>query len=214
MPKEQYGAWPKIAECLPDRSVQACHNLCKRRFNPDNYGGRWTQEEEGLLLEYVNRFGESWKRIADELNDLGSVNKRTATNVKDKYKSLGSTSSNTRNIGPWSIKEAIQLFNTVCLATEAPEKIFKEGVEVIYEEENKKELFKIEDKTIVIYQPFRVSVDQLFPHLIRLKKAKEYFVEKHTVISWLAVQKAIPTRSADDIRQFWNLKIVPLLCRS
>ena len=61
------------------------------------------------MLDYVNKYGESWKRIVEELNDLGSVNKRTATNVKDKYKSLGCSNSNTRNIGPWSIKEAIEL---------------------------------------------------------------------------------------------------------
>ena len=37
LPLGFYGAWPQIAECLPNRSVQACHNLCRRRFNPDNY---------------------------------------------------------------------------------------------------------------------------------------------------------------------------------
>ena len=103
------------------------------------------------MLDYVNKYGESWKRIVEELNDLGSVNKRTATNVKDKYKSLGCSNSNTRNIGPWSIKEAIELFKTVCLATEAPEKIFKDDIEVTYDTENDKELFKINDRKIVVY---------------------------------------------------------------
>ena len=38
--------WCKIAEALPNRSVQSIHNFCRRRFNPDNYSGKWTQEEE------------------------------------------------------------------------------------------------------------------------------------------------------------------------
>lgn len=46
LPKELFGAWPKIAEVLPDRTVQACHNVCRRRFNPSNYAGPWTKEEE------------------------------------------------------------------------------------------------------------------------------------------------------------------------
>jgi len=49
MPTELFGAWPKIAECLPNRTVQSCHNLCRRRFNPENYSGKWTSEEENLL---------------------------------------------------------------------------------------------------------------------------------------------------------------------
>lgn len=44
LPPELYGAWPKIAECLPNRTVQSCHNLSRRRFNQDNYGGKWTKE--------------------------------------------------------------------------------------------------------------------------------------------------------------------------
>ena len=32
--KEKRGAWCKIAESLPNRSVQSIHNFCKRRFNP------------------------------------------------------------------------------------------------------------------------------------------------------------------------------------
>ncbi len=37
------GAWCAIAESLPNRSVQACHNVCRRKFNRNNYGGKWSQ---------------------------------------------------------------------------------------------------------------------------------------------------------------------------
>ena len=72
---------------------------------------------------------------------------------------MGSSTSNCRNIGPWSIKEAIELFKTVCLATEAPEKVFKEDVQIIYDESNAQELLRVKDSKITIYQPLRVSID-------------------------------------------------------
>lgn len=46
--------WSKISSVLPDRSVQACHNVIKRRFHPDNYKGRWTPEEEQTLITLIN----------------------------------------------------------------------------------------------------------------------------------------------------------------
>jgi hypothetical protein len=43
--------WPKIAECLPNRSVQSVHNYCHRVLNPFNYKGTWSHEEEKKLIE-------------------------------------------------------------------------------------------------------------------------------------------------------------------
>lgn len=43
--------WPKIAECLPNRSVQSIHNYCHRVLNPFNYKGAWTHDEEKKLIE-------------------------------------------------------------------------------------------------------------------------------------------------------------------
>ncbi len=47
--EELRGAWCKIAESLPKRSVQSCHNFCRRKFNPNNYNGKWSKEEEDFL---------------------------------------------------------------------------------------------------------------------------------------------------------------------
>jgi hypothetical protein len=87
------GAWCKIAESLPNRSVQSCHNFCRRKFNPNNYNGKWTEEEEQLLLDCVRDMGYSWKDIARIINnrfegeeDLEHRFGRTPENVKDKWK--------------------------------------------------------------------------------------------------------------------------------
>jgi hypothetical protein len=61
--------WCKIAECLPNRSVKSVHNFCRRRFNPENYSGKWTPDEEEALLSLVEQLGTQWKSIARALND-------------------------------------------------------------------------------------------------------------------------------------------------
>ena len=68
LPAELFGSWPKIAECLPYRTVQSCHNVCRRRFNPDNYSGKWTKSEEEALVKLVQARGNAWKEITEEFN--------------------------------------------------------------------------------------------------------------------------------------------------
>ena len=60
---ENRGIWTEIAGTLPNRTVQACHNILKRRFSPYNYKGRWTSEQESLLLHLVESEGRKWKEI-------------------------------------------------------------------------------------------------------------------------------------------------------
>ena len=50
---ERLGIWTSIAESLPLRSVKSCHNLAKRLFNPQNYKGHWTPDEEEKLIKFL-----------------------------------------------------------------------------------------------------------------------------------------------------------------
>jgi hypothetical protein len=61
-------AWCKVAEALPNRSVQSIHNFCRRRFNQENYSGAWTSAEQEALIDLVKQMGTSWKTIANVLN--------------------------------------------------------------------------------------------------------------------------------------------------
>jgi len=118
MPSELYGAWPKIAECLPNRTVQACHNLCRRRFNPENYSGKWHNKEEEILRRLVAKNGSFWKEVAQQYNlEVDEDRKRTPGNLKDKWKQMGADNYLMRNRGPWSLQEALTMFNLVCKAT-------------------------------------------------------------------------------------------------
>lgn len=100
---ELKGAWCKIAEALPKRSVQSCHNFCRRKFNPNNYNGKWSKEEEEFLLDQVKENGHTWKEIAKALNNHFKSQDddqhrfgRTPENVKDKWKQLGGENVLTR----------------------------------------------------------------------------------------------------------------------
>ena len=54
---ELKGAWCVIAEALPNRSVQSCHNFCRRKFNPNNYNGKWSKLEEEFMLDHIKETG-------------------------------------------------------------------------------------------------------------------------------------------------------------
>ena len=85
--KNDSKVWPIIAECLPNRSVQSIHNLCHRKYHPNNYKGIWTTQEEKDLITLVKEHGKKWTLIAEKME-------RTPVNVKDKYKELGGENKN------------------------------------------------------------------------------------------------------------------------
>jgi hypothetical protein len=92
------GIWTRLASYFPSRSVQSVHNACKRYFNPNNYKGTWSIEEERTLIEFVNSNGQKWK-------DLGDLLSRTSSNVKDKWKQMGGKHNELRKRGTWSAIE-------------------------------------------------------------------------------------------------------------
>lgn len=105
-PKEFFGVWPQIASVLPDRSVQSCHNLLRRRFNPNNHSGTWTKEDENALLNYVEKWGNEWEKIGGILN-------RTGTNIRDKFKALGGYNYLQRKKSAWGLSETINLIRLI-----------------------------------------------------------------------------------------------------
>lgn len=83
-------AWVEIAAVLPNRKVQSCHSVCKRKFNPNNYKGKWSEDEVEFLFDYVETKGRHWEEI-------GKILGRTALNVRDKFKELGEENHQFRN---------------------------------------------------------------------------------------------------------------------
>lgn len=99
------GFWPKIAEVLPHRSVRSVKNFCQRRFNPNNYKGKWTREQEMELREYVQSLGYRWSAIGDLMG-------RTEFNIRDKWKELEHRSKDDQSDN-WTFKKTLELVQKV-----------------------------------------------------------------------------------------------------
>ena len=82
-------AWTDIARALPHRSVYACQKVAKRKFNPNNYKGKWTKDEEIRLVELVRLHGQKWTTVSNELN-------RTPENCRDKFRDVGGLNHQSR----------------------------------------------------------------------------------------------------------------------
>ncbi|KAL4282823.1 hypothetical protein GQ457_16G001070 [Hibiscus cannabinus] len=60
--------WKKIAECFKDRTDVQCLHRWQKVLNPELVKGPWTKEEDGLIIELVNKFGpKKWSTIAQHL---------------------------------------------------------------------------------------------------------------------------------------------------
>ncbi|GMJ15888.1 myb domain protein 3r-4, myb domain protein 3R4 [Hibiscus trionum] len=60
--------WKKIAERFKDRTDVQCLHRWQKVLNPELVKGPWTKEEDGLIIELVNKFGpKKWSTIAQHL---------------------------------------------------------------------------------------------------------------------------------------------------
>ena len=64
-----------------------------------------------------------------------------------------------------------------------------------------------------VYDQSKVQLKEVLPHLIKPKRAYRHFCKGQTgQVSWKALQETVHrTRSIDDIRNYWMLKVLPIL---
>jgi hypothetical protein len=53
-------------------------------------------------------------------------------------------------------------------------------------------------------------VSDIIPLLVKPKRAKKHLKSFDLVVSWKTIAEKLQTRSVDDIRNFWAIKILPL----
>jgi hypothetical protein len=71
--------------------------------------------------------------------------------------------------------------------------------------------FELEDDgRIVIYDSSRTRVEDIIPLLVKEKRASKHLRTIDFTISWKTIAEAMKTRSVDDIRNFWSIKILPM----
>ena len=95
-----------------------------------------------------------------------------------------------RNRGPWSLQEALTMFNLVCKATQA--KILRSSMTVNFiNKANSSKRFEVEGHNIKIYDSSRVQVDEIIPIIIKPKRAKKYLKSFDLVVSWKTISEKL-----------------------
>ncbi|CAD8074894.1 unnamed protein product [Paramecium primaurelia] len=196
MPK----AWLQIAKVLPERSVDSVYKFIKARFNPDNYQGHWTKEEEQHLLQLINQFGRNYTQISKIIN-------RTPQNIRDKYRQLGDHNHELREL-VWTLGEAVHLLRLISKKNNANfikddwldtliQNFGEDWQDVILTIHSQKRRFR--KGTYYEIQQEDTQTQQLL-QIIDLKKL---YSTSHKDIPWTKIATKIKTKSHDDLRNFW-----------
>jgi len=189
--------WCKIAEDFPDRRVQDVQAMCKRRFNPNNYKGRWSEEEENQLKNLVKTEGHSWSKI-------GSLLGRTDINCRDKWRELGGRTPPKKSASEWSISDSIRLIYAI--QKEVKFRIIEDtGVEEVAKEFDKKLASKSLSSKDVGSKAYNETRRALFDQYL-LKKALEKL--KDEKIPWSNIEKVFKGKSRNDLKNHWRVQIV------
>jgi len=105
------------------------------------------------------------------------------------------------------------MFNLVCKATEV--KVLRSSVTVKFmDKASSSKRFEVLDDEIRIYDSSKVQVDEIIPLIVKPKRAKKYLKSFDLVVSWKTIAEHLKTRSVDDIRNYWTVKILPLFDQS
>ncbi|CAD8176441.1 unnamed protein product [Paramecium octaurelia] len=196
MPK----AWLQIAKVLPERSVDSVYKFIKARFNPDNYQGHWTKEEEQHLLQLINQFGRNYTQISKILN-------RTPQNIRDKYRQLGDHNHELREL-VWTLGEAVHLLRLISKKNNAnfikedwldtlTQQFGEDWQDVILTTQSQKKKFR--KRTYYEIQQEDAQTQQL----LKIIDLKKLYSTSHKDIPWTSIATKIPTKSHDDLRNFW-----------
>uniref|UniRef100_A0A8D0HFA0 Transcription termination factor 1 n=1 Tax=Sphenodon punctatus TaxID=8508 RepID=A0A8D0HFA0_SPHPU len=91
----------KIAEGIP-RPWRLVYSRARKIFDPQNYKGRYSEEEKTKLKKYHAMYGNNWKKISEMMS-------RSNLSVALKYSQMKSTV----NSGEWSKEETQKLVKAV-----------------------------------------------------------------------------------------------------
>ncbi len=76
--KEHQGFWKYVAQALPNRSMESSYRCVTRMYHPDNFNGKFTEEEDRTIQQLYSIYGPSWKKIGEMIGRMGTA-------VKDRY---------------------------------------------------------------------------------------------------------------------------------
>jgi len=97
-PKQHRDFWKYVSQSLPNRSVESSYRCVTRMFHPDNFNGKFTDEDDKTIIRLYSLYGPSWKKIGEMIGRMGTA-------VKDRYNKV-LLKRNYSGEGPWSEEES------------------------------------------------------------------------------------------------------------
>jgi len=76
--KQHQGFWKYVAQSLPNRSTESSYRCVTRMYHPDNFNGKFTEEDDRIIQQLYTLYGPSWKRIGQMIGRMGTA-------VRDRY---------------------------------------------------------------------------------------------------------------------------------
>lgn len=122
---------------------------------------------------------------------------------------MGQENYSLRLKGPWSLEESLLMFNLVCEATQVQILRKQRSVEIDPNPAKPKK-FELVGNVIKVYKPELTQLADVIPLLVKENRAKKNLRSIDLVISWKTIAQHLKTRSVDDIRNFWQLRVLPL----
>ncbi|VEU24381.1 DEKNAAC105641 [Brettanomyces naardenensis] len=98
--------WMFISSKLPSRKSKECRKRWTSSLNPCLRKGKWTSEEDALLIKAYKKYGSSWQKVSAEIKG------RNEDQCSKRYTEVLNTNTNDR-LKPWTMEEDLLLINGV-----------------------------------------------------------------------------------------------------
>jgi hypothetical protein len=108
-------SWKDISKVIETRSQKQCRERWTNTVNPKLKKGRFSEEEDDLLLNLWRKYGSRWSIIADHLEG------RTQTKIRDRFKTM--RRNNFSDIEAWEKKYGEHGSSSFKSSTTTPAKV-------------------------------------------------------------------------------------------
>ncbi|CEL59474.1 DNA-binding protein REB1 OS=Kluyveromyces lactis (strain ATCC 8585 / CBS 2359 / DSM 70799 / NBRC 1267 / NRRL Y-1140 / WM37) GN=REB1 PE=3 SV=2 [Rhizoctonia solani AG-1 IB] len=104
--KEEYSTfWSEITRAVPQRPIIAVYHHVRRTHHPMKQQGKWTPEEDAIVIAAVAELGQKWEQISMRVG-------RMSSDCRDRYRNH-LVDQEARVIGPWTKEEEDELTRIV-----------------------------------------------------------------------------------------------------
>ncbi|CUA70257.1 Cyclin-D-binding Myb-like transcription factor 1 [Rhizoctonia solani] len=104
--KEEYSTfWSEITRAVPQRPIIAVYHHVRRTHHPMKQQGKWTPEEDAIVIAAVAELGQKWEQISSRVG-------RMSSDCRDRYRNH-LVDQDARVVGPWTKEEEEELTRIV-----------------------------------------------------------------------------------------------------